>query len=194
MDVSCFFLLLNLLLGYAVAMPLAENPLEQNEKTSVEWNGDSVQIYNNLIADENLESHYGPNVAGMVIGGLLVGGGTFFLVGGIYGVCYSSDEGGFDVALTHVAGVLFLAASIPFHLIGIPLFSYNTYKFAVRKGHANRRDEYIDALKRYKERQRESSVEWMLVPSVDLAVPPKLNLENFNKANKGFRQVGWLAQ
>ena len=25
-------------------------------------------------------------------------------------------------------------------------------------------------------------------------VPPKLNLENFNKANKGFRQVGWLAQ
>ena len=107
MDVSCFFLLLNLLLGYAVAMPLAENPLEQNEKTSVEWNGDSVQIYNNLIADENLESHYGPNVAGMVIGGLLVGGGTFFLVGGIYGVCYSSDEGGFDVALTHVAGVLF---------------------------------------------------------------------------------------
>ena len=89
-----FFLLMNLLLGYAVAMPLAENPLEQNEKTSVEWNGDSVQIYNNLIADENLESHYGPNVAGMVIGGLLVGGGTFFLVGGIYGVCYSSDEGG----------------------------------------------------------------------------------------------------
>ena len=52
------------------------------KKTSVEWNGDSVQIYNNLIADENLESHYGPNVAGMVIGGLLVGGGTFFLVGG----------------------------------------------------------------------------------------------------------------
>ena len=80
MDVSCFFLLLNLLLGYAVAMPLAEHPLEQNEKTSVEWNGDSVQIYNNLIADENLESHYGPNVAGMVIGGLLVGGGTFFSV------------------------------------------------------------------------------------------------------------------
>ena len=56
MDVSCFFLLLHLLLEYAVAMPLAENPLEQNEKTSVEWNGDSVQIYNNLIADENLES------------------------------------------------------------------------------------------------------------------------------------------
>ena len=167
-----FFLLLNLLLGHASAAEnkifLAESPLEQNEKTSVEWNGDSVQIYNNLIADENLESHYGPNVAGMVIGGLLVGGGTFFLVGGIYGVCYSSDEGGFDVALTHVAGVLFLAASIPFHLIGIPLFSYNTYKFAVRKGHANRRDEYIDALKRYKER-RENSVQWTIVPSVDLA-------------------------
>ena len=157
-----FFLLLNLLLGYAVAMPLAENPLEQNEKTSVEWNGDSVQIYNNLIADENLESHYGPNVAGMVIGGLLVGGGTFFSV---VAVNAASDADW----LSAVGAGLFTAASVPFYLVGLPIFLYNTYKFAVRKGHANRRDEYIDALKRYKERQRESSVEWMLVPSVDLA-------------------------
>ena len=157
-----FFLLLNLLLGYAVAMPLAENSLEQNEKTSVEWNGDSVQIYNNLIADENLESHYGPNVAGMVIGGLLVGGGTFFSV---VAVNAASDADW----LSAVGAGLFTAASVPFYLVGLPIFLYNTYKFAVRKGHANRRDEYIDALKRYKERQRESSVEWMLVPSVDLA-------------------------
>ena len=49
-------------------------------------------------------------------------------------------------------------------------FSYTIHiNLRIRKGHANRRDEYIDALKRYKERQRESSVEWMLVPSVDLA-------------------------
>ena len=157
-----FFLLLNLLLGYAVAMPLAENPLEQNEKTSVEWNGDSTQIYNNLIAEENDDSHYGPNVAGMVIGGLLVGGGTFFSV---VAVNAASDADW----LSAVGAGLFTAASVPFYLVGLPIFLYNTYKFAVRKGHANRRDEYIDALKRYKERQRESSVEWMLVPSVDLA-------------------------
>ena len=157
-----FFLLLNLLLGYAVAMPLAENPLEQNEKTSVEWNGDSAQIYNNLIAEENDDSHYGPNVAGMVIGGLLVGGGTFFSV---VAVNAASDADW----LSAVGAGLFTAASVPFYLVGLPVFLYNTYKFAVRKGHANRRDEYIDALKRYKERQRESSVEWMLVPSVDLA-------------------------
>ena len=55
-----FFLLLHLLLEYAVAMPLAENPLEQNEKTSVEFNGDSVKIYNDLIAKENYDSHYVP--------------------------------------------------------------------------------------------------------------------------------------
>ncbi|SHK94594.1 hypothetical protein SAMN05720469_12531 [Fibrobacter intestinalis] len=157
-----FFLLMNLLLGYAVAMPLAENPLEQNEKTSVEWNGDSTQIYNNLIAEENDDSHYGPNVAGMVIGGLLVGGGTFFSV---VAVNAASDADW----LSAVGAGLFTAASVPFYLVGLPIFLYNTYKFAVRKGHANRRDEYIDALKRYKERQRESSVEWMLVPSVDLA-------------------------
>ena len=156
-----FFLLLHLLLEYAVAMPLAENPLEQNEKTSVEWNGDSVQIYNNLIADENLESHYGPNVAGMVIGGLLVGGGTFFSV---VAVNAASDADW----LSAVGAGLFTAASVPFYLVGLPIFLYNTYKFAVRKGHANRRDEYIDAHKRYKER-RENSVQWTIVPSVDLA-------------------------
>ena len=132
------------------------------KKTSVEWNGDSVQIYNNLIAEENDDSHYGPNVAGMVIGGLLVGGGTFFSV---VAVNAASDADW----LSAVGAGLFTAASVPFYLVGLPVFLYNTYKFAVRKGHANRRDEYIDALKRYKERQRESSVEWMLVPSVDLA-------------------------
>ena len=38
----------------------------------------------------------------------------------------------------------------------------------MRDGHANRRDEYIDTLKRYKER-RENSVQWTIVPSVNLA-------------------------
>ena len=125
-------------------------------------NVDSLAIYYDLIAEENDDSHYGPNVAGMVIGGLLVGGGTFFSV---VAVNAASDADW----LSAVGAGLFTAASVPFYLVGLPVFLYNTYKFAVRKGHANRRDEYIDALKRYKERQRESSVEWMLVPSVDLA-------------------------
>lgn len=167
------FLLLGLLLEHATAAedgaPLAGKTLEQNEVISVELDGDSVEIYNDLIAKENYDSHYGPNVAGMVVGGLFVGAGTFFLVGGIQGVNYSSNEEGLDVPLTHVAGVLFLVASIPLYLVGIPVLSYNTYKFAVRKGHANRRDEYIDALKRYKEKRESGSVEWLLVPSVNLA-------------------------
>ena len=93
------------------------------KKTSVEWNGDSVQIYNNLIAEENDDSHYGPNVAGMVIGGLLVGGGTFFSV---VAVNAASDADW----LSAVGAGLFTAASVPFYLVGLPIFLYNTYKFA----------------------------------------------------------------
>ena len=157
-----FFLLLHLLLEYAVAMPLAENPLEQNEKTSVEFNGDSVKIYNDLIAKENYDSHYGPNVAGMIVGGILVGAGTFFSVAAL-------DAATEDDWTAAIAGAGICLLSLPFHLVGIPVFLYNTYKFAVRKGHANRRDEYIDAFKRYKERQSENSVQWTIVPSVNLA-------------------------
>ena len=156
-----FFLLLHLLLEYAVAMPLAENPLEQNEKTSVEFNGDSVKIYYDLIAEENYDSHYGPNVAGMIVGGFLIGSGTFFLSVAINDVSKNDFASAISVGF-------FSAISIPFYLVGLPVFLYNTYKFVVRKGHANRRDEYIDTLKRYKER-RENSVQWTIVPSVNLA-------------------------
>lgn len=135
---------------------------------------DSLTIYYDLIAEENYDSHYGPNVAGMVIGGLFTGAGTFFLVGGLTAINYTSDkdepiDAASDEIFTHIAGAGLFIISIPFYLVGIPILSYNTYKFAVRKGHANRRDEYIDALERYKRQQETNSVQWMLVPSVNLA-------------------------
>ena len=160
------FLLLGLLLGNAFAAeggaPLEGKPLERNEAISLELDGDSVEIYNDLIAKENFDSHYGPNVAGMVVGGIFIGAGTFFSVGALYAVSEN------DWA-SSIAGAGIFLISLPFHLVGIPVFLYNTYKFAVRKGHANRRDEYIDALKRYKEKRESGSVEWLLVPSVNLA-------------------------
>ncbi len=56
----------------------------------------------------------------------------------------------------------------PFIVVGFPILLYNTYKFVVRKDHANRRDEYRDALERFKQRQG-NSVEWTLVPAVNPA-------------------------
>ncbi len=70
------FVLLNLLLGFAQAEEnkpfLPENLSELTNSAE----SDSVKTYYDLIAKENYDSHYGPNVAGMVVGGLLTGAGT----------------------------------------------------------------------------------------------------------------------
>ena len=168
------FLLLGLLLGNAFAAeggaPLEGKPLEQNEAISMELDGDSVEIYNDLIAEENYDSHYGPNIAGMVVGGLFTGAGGALTVFGVHAIMLSdSRTENFDDVANGVLGGYCLLLGVPLITVGIPVLSYNTYKFAVRKGHANRRDEYIDAFKRYKEKRESGSVEWLLVPSVDLA-------------------------
>ena len=168
------FLLLGLLLGHAFAAedgaPLSGKPLEQNEVISLELDGDSVKIYYELIAEENYDSHYGPNVAGMIVGGLFTGAGVALTVFGVYAIILSdSRTENFDDVAYGVLGGYCLLLGVPLITVGIPVLSYNTYKFAVRKGHANRRDEYIDAFKRYKAKRESGSVEWLLVPSVDLA-------------------------
>ena len=149
------WMLLFLLLFCSFGFSQENDPLGKN-------NVDSLAIYYDLIAEENYDSHYGPNVAGMIVGGFLIGSGTFFLSVAINDVSKNDFASAISVGF-------FSAISIPFYLVGLPVFLYNTYKFVVRKGHANRRDEYIDALKRYKERQSENSMQWMLVPSVNLA-------------------------
>lgn len=164
-----FFLLLNLLWGTAYAEDISlangELPLTSNRKFSAVVKDDSLAIYHALITEENLNADYRPNVTGIVFGSVYVGLGTGFLGGGI-GVLNASFA---NKSVHRVLGTTFIVVAIPFYLVGLPILISNIYEYSVRKGHANRRDEYIDALKRYKERQRESSVEWMLVPSVDLA-------------------------
>lgn len=160
---KCFllFLVLNLFWGYTAA---AENKPFLPENLSELTNSaesDSVKTYYDLIAKENYDSHYGPNVAGMVVGGIFVSAGAFFSVGALH----AASENDWTSA---IAGGAMLTFSIPLYLVGIPVLLYNTYKFAVRKGHANRRDEYKEALKRYKLRQ-ENSAQWTLLPSVNPA-------------------------
>ena len=132
---------------------------------------DSVDIYKELIELENKDASYGANVEGIVFGGGLVGVGTFFLVNAIYAVNKSSDDG-WDEAGNHLAGGVAFGIAIPFYLLGIPVLIYNIHKYNVHKKHALKRDEYKEALDRYKVRMQEEgwkSVQFMVVPTLNLA-------------------------
>jgi hypothetical protein len=131
---------------------------------------DSVDIYKELIELENKDASYGANVEGIVFGGGLVGVGTFFLVNAIYAVNKSSDDG-WDEAGNHLAGGVAFGIAIPFYLLGVPVLIYNIHKYNVRKEHALKRDEYKEALDRYKVRMQQEG--WK---SVQLNVVPTLNL------------------
>ena len=107
-------------------------------------------------------------MVGIVFGSVFTGTGTFFLVGGILGGNYSSGDTGDEIA-TKIAGGVLLGISIPFLAIGVPLLAYNIYQYNVRKNHANKRDEYIRAYKRYESKKKKESVQWMMFPVVDFA-------------------------
>jgi len=132
---------------------------------------DSTEKYNYLIAYENTDARYAQNIVGMVIGGAFTGVGTYFLVCGIDGIRYKSEDS-FDQDLTRGFGRIFIAFSIPFYLVGIPVLTANIYYYNVHKNHAIKRDQYRESLKLYKQRrEREDSdaVRLMIIPSVNFA-------------------------
>lgn len=140
-----------------------------HEITSPQSTIDSAKIYYDLIAEENYQAYSRPNVIGMIAGGsLTVVGGA--LVGfGLYAILYNSNNPYENVA-GNVLGSLSLLTSIPFLGVGIPVLSYNTYKYIVHKGHANKRDEYQAALDRYKLRMRggaSSALQLMIFPELN---------------------------
>ena len=132
---------------------------------------DSVKIYQDLIAQEDENAHYGFNVVGIVEGGLFVGVGTFFLAGGIYAINSKNDWLGIGNGLISAGGTMVIVA-LPCYLIGIPFLVYNIYAYKTSKKHAAKRDEYRDALYLYKLRQQQenrNSVQLMVTPTVNLA-------------------------
>ena len=140
-----------------------------HEITSPQSTIDSAKIYYDLIAEENYQAYSRPNVIGMIAGGsLTIVGGA--LVGfGLYAILYNSNDPYENVA-GNVLGSLSLLTSIPFLGVGIPVLSYNTYKYIVHKGHANKRDEYQAALDRYKLRKRggeSSALQLMIFPELN---------------------------
>jgi hypothetical protein len=142
---------------------------ELPEDLSMNRNIDSTEKYNYLIAYENADARYAQNIVGMVIGGAFTGVGTYFLVCGIDGIRYRSEDS-FDQDLTRGLGRIFIAFSIPFYLVGIPVLTANIYYYNVHKNHAIKRDKYRESLKLYKQRrEREDSdaVRLMIIPSVN---------------------------
>ena len=128
---------------------------------------DSAEIYQNLIAEENLDANYTPNVVGIVIGSVFTGIGTLWFFNGLqcYFDKYSNPETSGD--MNDVLGFISIYLSIPPFSIGIPLLVHNINKYSNRKNHAEKRDEYIRAYKRYKSKKKNTSVQWMIFPSVD---------------------------
>ncbi len=130
---------------------------------------DSAKIYYDLIAEENYQAYSRPNVIGMIAGGSLTVVGAAFVGFGLYAILYNSNDPYENVA-GNVLGTLSLLTSIPFLGVGVPVLSYNTYKYIVHKGHANKRDEYQAALDRYKLRKRggeSGALQLMILPELN---------------------------
>jgi hypothetical protein len=131
---------------------------------------DSAKIYYDLIAEENFQAYSRPNVIGMIAGGSLTVVGAALVGFGLYAILYNSNDP-YENFAGNVLGTLGLLTSIPFLGVGIPVLSYNTYKYIVHKGHANKRDEYKEALDRYKQRKRggvSGAVQLMILPELNI--------------------------
>lgn len=129
---------------------------------------DSTNIYSKLIAEEGYDADYTPNTTGMLVGGSFTGIGLILAGFGTYAVLSNYNPKSYEGAAGGFIGTLFIIGSIPFLGIGIPVLSYNIYKYNERKGHANKRDEYQRSLDDYKLRQgTSSSVKMTILPSLD---------------------------
>lgn len=133
---------------------------------------DSVDIYKELIELEDKESSCAMDIVGIVVGGSITGFGAFLVGTGLYAMFSSSDSQSLDGSSKGFAGTLLLLASVPVLLLGIPVIVNNVGDYKMHKKHALKRDEYKEALDRYKVRMQEEgwkSVQFMVVPTLNLA-------------------------
>ena len=129
---------------------------------------DSTNIYSKLIAEEGYDADYTPNTTGMLVGGSFTGIGLILAGFGTYAILSNYNPKSYEGAAGGFIGTLFIIGSIPFLGIGIPVLSYNIYKYNERKGHANKRDEYQRSLDSYNQRRGTSgSIKMSLFPSLD---------------------------
>ena len=121
---------------------------------------DSIVFYEDSIREYSKEASYIPNVIGIIIGiPLTIAGSVIFFAG------LSVVQANSILAVLAVAAITFVAA--PVLLIGVPLLIHNYNNYQVHKKNADKRDEYKEALERYKQKQH--SVEVAITPVTNLA-------------------------
>ena len=134
---------------------------------------DSVDIYKELIAQEDKESSCVMDVVSIVVGSGITGVGAGLLGIGLYAMFDSSNQQSFDGAFNRVGGFFVILASVPVLLLGIPVIVNSVGDYKMHKEHAIKRDKYQEAFDRYKVRMQQEG--WQ---SVQLRVVPTLNLAN----------------
>ena len=179
MNSKMFFFFL-LVAGLSFALANEQPDLHGMPETKVPSKGeyvylvelDSVDIYKELIAQEDAESSCVMDVVGIVVGSGITGVGAGLLGLGLYAMFSSSDSQSLDGSSKGFAGTLLLLASVPVLLLGIPVIVNNVGDYKMHKKHAMKRDKYQEALDRYKVRMQEEgwkSVQFMVVPTLNLA-------------------------
>ena len=126
---------------------------------------DSTEIYQNLLSNEYVDTNYVPNLVGISFGSILTGTGTFFLSLSIYAFDFNED---FSKEITSGVGAAMLT-SVAIIALGVPILVYNINKYKERMVIANKRNESIRAYKRYKKQKEETSLQIMLLPSINFA-------------------------
>ena len=172
-----FFFLLVAGISFALANEqLGVREMSETEVVSEEYvyqvELDSVDIYKELIAQEDKESSCAMDIVGIVVGGSITGFGAFLVGTGLYAIFSNSNSQSMGDAFDQLGGALAILASVPVLLIGIPVMIVNIGDYKEHKKHAMKRDEYQEALDRYKVRMQEEgwkSVQFMVVPTLNLA-------------------------
>ena len=174
------FLLFLLVAGLSLALANEQLGVQDMSKTDVPSEGeyvylveqDSTDIYKELIAQEDAESSCVMDVVGIVVGSGITGVGAGLLGIGLYAIFDSSNKHAIGDAFDSAAGFFVILASVPVLLVGIPVIVNNVGDYKMHKKHALKRDEYKEALDRYKVRMQEEgwkSVQFMVVPTLNLA-------------------------
>ena len=176
---SKLFLMIFLVVGILFAQADESSSLRDLPSNEVSLEGkvelvelDSVSVYKELIAQEDKESSCAMDIVGIVVGGSITGFGAFLVGTGLYAIFSNSNSQSMGDAFDQLGGALAILASVPVLLIGIPVMIVNIGDYKEHKKHAMKRDEYQEALDRYKVRMQEegwNSVQLMVVPTLNVA-------------------------
>ncbi|SHK69299.1 hypothetical protein [Fibrobacter sp. UWEL] len=157
----------------AIVYPSIQDTLTDEQLAQLppmDWSVDSTEIYHQLVLKEESESHYGQNVFGITVGGLLTAAGSFYLGIGIYYA--NTGSNGMEAVVDGFSSVMCTIISVPLLAVGLPILGYNIYYLNDHRAHARQRDEYLKAENAYNRRRaagNPNAVNISIVPTIDYA-------------------------